>query len=41
MWFNRPREAENISFDDELFGDFGEVGYHDRDVSLDNVVFCG
>ena len=32
MWFNRPREAENISFDDELFGDFREVRCHVRDM---------
>ena len=35
------RGAESVSFDDELFGDFSEVGYHDWDVTLGDVVFCG
>ena len=30
----RGRGAESISFDDEVFDDFGEVGYHVRAVTI-------
>ena len=35
----RGRGSESVSYD-ELFGDFSEVGYHDRDVTLLDKVFC-
>ena len=39
VWVHGGRGAESVSFDDESFGDFSEVGYHVRDVALGDVVF--
>ena len=36
----RGREAENVSFDNESFGDFSEVRHHVSDVILGDVMFC-
>ena len=47
MWVRGERGAENVSFDNESFGYFSEVGYYVRDVTLGDVVvwrnlgFCG
>ena len=41
MWVRGEIEAESVSFDNPSFGDFREVGYHVRDVTLGDVVFCG
>ena len=30
-----------LSFVNESFGDFSKVGYHVRDVTLGDVMFCG
>ena len=35
------RGAESVLFDDESFGDFNEIRYHIRDMTLGDVVFCG
>ena len=34
------RGTESVSFDDESFIDFTEVGRHVKDVTLGDVVFC-
>ena len=43
MWFRggrgRLREAETVSFNNKSFGNFNEVRYHARDVTLGNLVF--
>ena len=41
MWVRGERGAWIGSFDNESFGDFSEVGRHVRDVTLEDVVFCG
>ena len=41
MWVSGGRGAESFSLDDKSFGDFSQVGYHIRDVTLGDVVFCG
>ena len=38
---NVGRGAGRVSFDENSFGDFSEVGGPVRDVTLGNVVFCG
>ena len=38
MWVRGGRGTESVSFDTESFGDFSNVGYHVRDVTL--VVWC-
>ena len=35
------RGVKSVSFHNESFGDFSEVGYHVSDVTLGDVVFCG
>ena len=40
MWVSGIRRAESVWFNDESFGDSSEVGYHIRDVTLGDVVFC-
>ena len=41
MCVRRGRRAEGVSFNNESFGDFSEVKYHVRDVTLGDMVFCG
>ena len=41
MWVSEGRGEDSVSFDDESFGDFTEVGYHARDGTFGDVVFCG
>ena len=40
MWVRRGRGAESVSFNDEPFDDFNEVGRHVRDVISVDVVHC-
>ena len=35
------RGPKDVTFNNELFGDFSEVRYHARDVTLGVKVFCG
>ena len=41
MWVSVERGAESFSFNDQSSGDFNDVWYHIRDVTLGNVVFNG
>ena len=41
MCVSGGRGAKSVSFDEESFGDFSEVGYHVRDLTLGDVMFCG
>ena len=42
MWFSLGRdETKSVSFDDEWFGDFSEVGCHVRNVTLGDKLFFG
>ena len=41
MWVRGGRRTENVYFNNELFGDFSDVRYHVRDVTLWDVVFYG
>ena len=34
MWVSEGRRVGSVSFDDESFGDFSEVGSHLKDVTL-------
>ena len=38
MWVRRGREAKGVSFNNESFGDFSEVRYHVRDMTLGDVL---
>ena len=37
----KGRGAEGVSFNNDLFGDFSNVRYRVRNVTLENEVFCG
>ena len=41
MWVRRGREAEGVFFNNESFGGYNEVRYHNWDVTLEDVVFYG
>ena len=41
IWVRKGRGVEAVFFNNESFGDFSEVRYHVRDVTLGDVVFCG
>ena len=41
MWVSAGRGAESVSFDDESFGDVGEVWSNVWDVALGDVMVCG
>ena len=41
MWVREGRGAEGVSFNNDSFGDFSEVRFHVRNVTLGNVVLCG
>ena len=41
LWVRRGRGVEGVSFNNESFGDFSEVRYHVRDVTLGDVMLCG
>ena len=41
LWVRRRRGAEGFSFKNESFGDFSEVKYHVRYVTLGDMVLCG
>ena len=41
IWIRWRIGAESVSFDNESFGDFSEVRYHVRVMTLGYVVFCG
>ena len=41
VWVRGGRRPDSVSFDNELFGDFNEILYHVRDLSLGDVLFCG
>ena len=40
MWVRGRKGAESISFDSKLFGNFSEVRYHSRDMTLVDVVYA-
>ena len=41
LWLRRGRGDEGVSFNNKSFGGFSEVRYHDRDVTLRDVMPCG
>ena len=41
MWVRGGRGKESVSFKNESFGNIGEVRNHVRDVTLEEVMFCG
>ena len=41
MWVRGGRRAETVTFNNETLGDFSEVGYHVKDVTLGDVMFSG
>ena len=41
VWVRRGKGTESVSFNNKSVGDFSEVRYHVREVTLRDLVFCG